>query len=238
MGKIVIDDINFGSIPKEKIKSIPDKVSYIELIEKILNCEIDTDNTTFSIISNEADDNIYYFDNNIYYISADGNTGGLFNTLYNDKDIDKVVFKVNYNTSIDDVKKVIANSYKAQAKQNIINMLEEYYMDLDMEIDNCQGAMDNLEEAFEELNIIKELVKHLDGDIDAHKSELLNKWYNKHTDKNKIVPATDKDEDIIKYPVNKVLYWENKEEFDDIKSMFKDVYDNINKIGKVLKNLK
>lgn len=65
------------------------------------------------------------------------------------------------------------------AKQKIIKELEEQYMDLEMEIDNCQGCMGGLDEAFEKLNIYKDLVKYLGGDIEAHKQELVDEWFKK-----------------------------------------------------------
>lgn len=68
---------------------------------------------------------------------------------------------------------------KYTAKQKVIQELEEQFMDLEMEIDNCQGCMNGLDEAFEILNIYKELVKYLGGDIDAHKQELVDEWFKK-----------------------------------------------------------
>lgn len=65
------------------------------------------------------------------------------------------------------------------AKQKMIKELETQYMDLEMEIDNCQGCMSGLDEAFETLAILKDLVKYLGGDIEAHKQELVDEWFKK-----------------------------------------------------------
>lgn len=63
------------------------------------------------------------------------------------------------------------------ATQKVIDMIETMYMDLNMEIDNCQGCMDGLDEAFAELAIYKDIVKFLGGNIENHIQELTNKWY-------------------------------------------------------------
>lgn len=63
------------------------------------------------------------------------------------------------------------------ATQKVIDMIETMYMDLNMEIDNCQGCMDGLDEAFAELAIYKDIVKFLGGNIENHIQELTNKWF-------------------------------------------------------------
>jgi len=79
-----------------------------------------------------------------------------------------------------------------RARRNVVKMLESKYMDLEMEIDSCQGAMSGLNEAFQELEIYKMLVRALSGNIDAHKSELVNEWFCRHSEtyekQNKIKP--------------------------------------------------
>lgn len=95
-------------------------------------------------------------------------------------------------------------SPKYLAKQNIIKELEEKYMDLNMEIDNCQGCMDGLEEAFEELALYKDLVKYLGGDIDAHIQELTDNWFKKAKaqQKEKELEQQKEDEVIKKLPLD------------------------------------
>lgn len=69
------------------------------------------------------------------------------------------------------------NTPKYIATQKVIDMIETMYMDLNMEIDNCQGCMDGLDEAFAELAIYKDIVKFLGGNIENHIQELTNKWF-------------------------------------------------------------
>lgn len=71
----------------------------------------------------------------------------------------------------------IEETPKYIATQEVIDMIETLYMDLDMEIDNCQGSMDGLDIAFEKLHIYKNIVKFLGGDIENHIDELTAKWF-------------------------------------------------------------
>lgn len=91
-----------------------------------------------------------------------------------------------------------------KAKDEVIKMLEERYMDLDMEIDACQGAMEGLNQAFEELDIYKKLVKYLGGDIDAHIQELTDNWFKKASEerKKREDEKAKKDAVIKKLPLN------------------------------------
>lgn len=68
-------------------------------------------------------------------------------------------------------------SVKARARERVIETLEMNYMDLEMEMDACQGCMENLDVAFKELDILKKLIRYLGGDIDAHKQEVVDKWW-------------------------------------------------------------
>ena len=56
-------------------------------------------------------------------------------------------------------------------------MIERKYIDLDMEIDCCQGCMSNLNQAFEELKIYSDIVKFLGGNIEGKRQELVDDWY-------------------------------------------------------------
>ena len=66
-----------------------------------------------------------------------------------------------------------------EARKTVLKEIEDLYMDLSMEIDNCQGCMDGLDEAFEELRIYKDLIRYLGGNIDKNHKEVLDRWYEK-----------------------------------------------------------
>lgn len=158
-----------------------------------------------------------------------------------------VVGGINFNTSDDDIYKIAmhliqqSNASKQQvskcrneATHNIIDFLEKYYMDLEMEIDNCQGAMDGLDIAFEELNILKELVKYLGGDIDAHKQELVDKWFKDAREKAEVEKQENERKDAIikryEFPMVKTLKWKDTQEYNDIRDILVDMSIKVNEI--------
>ena len=122
---------------------------------------------------------------------------------------------------------------KITAKNKIIDELEQNYIELSMEIDNCQGSMSNLDEALEMLNIYKELVKYLGGNVDEHLQELTDNWFKKTRleDENKAIEQKRKDEVIKKLPLDIVnLITVDK----NIMTTFIKQNDKINEICEIL----
>lgn len=134
-----------------------------------------------------------------------------------------------------------------RARKEVIDMLETKYMDLEMEIDNCQGAMGDLNQAFEELDIYKKLVKYLGGDIEAHKQELTDKWFKdvKLAREKEEKEKVEQDAIIKKLPLNmmklielKVSGMNSAKSADIIIDQFTEIQEKINEICDVLINLK
>lgn len=76
---------------------------------------------------------------------------------------------------------------------------EDRWMDLNISIDNCQGCMDGLDEAFDELKLLKQIVAFLCGDIDRDYELILNKAYNRYKEaEKKKQEETAKKDEIIK----------------------------------------
>ena len=122
---------------------------------------------------------------------------------------------------------------KITAKNKIIDELEQNYIELSMEIDNCQGSMSNLDEALEMLNIYKELVKYLGGNVDEHLQELTDNWFKKTRleNENKAIEQKRKDEVIKKLPLDIVnLITVDK----NIMTTFIKQNDKINEICEIL----
>lgn len=67
------------------------------------------------------------------------------------------------------------------AMKNVIKYLENQYMDLEMSIDNCQGCMDGLEDAFEELAIYKSILASLGVDLNNKETmqRITDEWFAK-----------------------------------------------------------
>ena len=71
---------------------------------------------------------------------------------------------------------------RSRAEKQVIKELENLYMDLDMEIDCCQGCMEGLDDAFEELHIYGKILKDQFGvDIkdDATRQRMVDEWFAK-----------------------------------------------------------
>lgn len=71
----------------------------------------------------------------------------------------------------------IIKKVSKEARDSILTQLEDQYIDLNMEIDACQGCMEGLDEAFDELLIYKELIKFLGGNIERNYKKVLDRWY-------------------------------------------------------------
>lgn len=160
----------------EKIDKTNTKISYIELLKQIKTNTIDKDNYIF--IDNKSQTWIWSNDiNGFEHRETNGNFCGddwitYLTDEYDELDLIDLVFTLVPKTKIEDTPKYIAI-------QETINLIEDLYMDLEMEIDNCQGCMDGLDIEFERLKIYKDIVKFLGGDIDKHKQELTDKWFEK-----------------------------------------------------------
>lgn len=132
-----------------------------------------------------------------------------------------------------------------RARKKVIDMLETKYMDLEMEMDACQGAMGGLNQAFEELAIYKKLVKYLGGDIEAHRQELTDKWFKKASDaqKQREEEQAKKDAVIKKLPLNLMQLIDLKtcsqtKAGEILINQFIEIQEKINEICDILINLK
>ena len=234
-----LDDLKIDPVKKTiKAKIIfdrPDgKISYYDLLKKIKNDEIDP--FSFLYIDNHNGD---------WFWAADVNDFEHIDKSYGFMDDGYKVFLTDKYDSLELLDLVFqlvpvtkeSETPKYKATQSVIDMLETKFMDLNMEIDNCQGCMDGLDEAFAELNIYKELVKFLGGNIDAHIDELTEKWFKKVEAENKLK----KDEQAMKDKVIKVLPF-NILSLMNVDDTIRDVLwkqnDKINEICRVLQENK
>ena len=64
-----------------------------------------------------------------------------------------------------------------KAKNNVTKVIEKLYMDLNMEIDNCQGCMDDLDVAFKELSIYSEILQKICNiDVEKDHGRMYTEW--------------------------------------------------------------
>ena len=200
------DDIELNPI-KQTIKGTlfvekPDgRVPYVLLLKRIKDKELDPnkyifldDSNTSWVWSNDCEaleslEKDYYF--------GDTKSSRYLTEEYDDLDlIDLCMLLIPKEEEKD--------TALYSAKQKIIKELEEQYIELSMEIDNCQGCMNNIDEAFAQLQLYKDLVKYLGGDIDTHLQELTDDWFKRakaRDDRNK-EEQKKKDEVIKKLPLD------------------------------------
>lgn len=131
----------------------------------------------------------------------------------------------------------IEETPKYIATQEVIDMIETLYMDLDMEIDNCQGCMESLDEAFEKLRIYKNIVKFLGGDIENHIQELTDKWFeNAHKRSEKEKQEQEKRDKVIqKLSINVLDFFDLDE---PLRNILWKYSDKINEICDILIEMK
>lgn len=188
-----------NKVDKEEIDKTNTKISYIELLKQIKNNTIDKDNYIF--IDNKSQTWVWSNDiKGFEHREPNGNFCGddwitYLTDEYDELDLIDLNFTILPKTKVEDTPKYIAT-------QETINLIEDLYMDLEMEIDNCQGCMNGLDTEFERLHIYKDIVKFLGGDIDKHKQELTDKWFEKARlrDEKEEKEQKEKDEIIKKLP--------------------------------------
>ena len=123
-------------------------------------------------------------------------------------------------------------------KQDLIKELMLKYIDLDIELDSCQGCTDNLQSKFNELNFYKSQIENLGGNFEKLKKEMYSKRYNElikqQKEEERIVKEKDK---IIKYLTLNLLSKDNLSILDnEMLPIIFDIQGKINEICDILRN--
>lgn len=155
------------------------KMNYYDLMKKIVNKEIDTENLRIGIISKTTGDEHYFYyddEDGNFYIKHSMGTEFLLDG-YDDLSLAKleVIVYEDYNEENES-----QDLDYIRAKQQVIKELEKLYINLDQEINCCQGCMEGLDSAFKELNIYSDLLNQLseqDNYIEVNQSRLIDEWY-------------------------------------------------------------
>lgn len=157
--------------------------TYHELEEMLRNGMIENNVDTFRGIDFFGNNDFYYYSDGELmklYENADINNGEPVRVLdiYSGADLLKITF-----TPINIVASQLNNcTYDSAYNRALSNVKEDFgkqYVKLLLEVEGSQGAMNDLDVAFEELNIIENVLQGLGMDIrdaDTYKT-LLNKVY-------------------------------------------------------------
>lgn len=125
-----------------------------------------------------------------------------------------------------------------QAKDKLREELEFKYMNLDMEIDNCQGCMEGLDEAFAELRVLGDVIKYLGGDVERDHKKIYENWSKTISEQNKKEKEIKKEkDDIIKtipIPLIRLSMMEEKDA--ELSKFLLDVGYKINEICNMYRN--
>lgn len=129
---------------------------------------------------------------------------------------------------------------KAQSKQikpskalkTVIKYLENQYMDLEMSIDNCQGCMEGLDDAFEELAIYKSILASMGIDLNdkATSQRITDEWFAKRKHEEEIEKS--KMNDLFKHVDSSIDLLISHNPKDKI------LFDVVHKVNMILNYLK
>ena len=216
------------------------KYSYHELNEMSLNGKIKDNVDVFDGIDANGNHGFYYFDNGNFMMletnEIDNNTEPKY-VLNHCSGVD--LLKIEFSPvpiTVDELhrgKDYIHN----KAVHNVAEDFSKQYMDLLMEVDNCQGAMNDLDVAMEELEILGDTLKTFGVNVNDEETinAMTDEWYAKekeHQIDEKII--NDKKDSIIKlldYPIEKIVQFNNSDA--RIKTLLDLVLENRDKINEV-----
>lgn len=173
-----IEDIKLNIIKKVIPATITihkaenDFINYFDFLKKIASKELDTKD--LNVI--DEDDHKWHFNEEANSFLNDDND--YLSDYYNDIDLVNLKLKI--------IPKEESTQFSSsEARNKVIKYLENQYMDLDMEIDNCQGCMDGLDEAFEELSIYKDLLSKFGINVEKERQRLTDEWFTKRREEEK-----------------------------------------------------
>lgn len=126
---------------------------------------------------------------------------------------------------------------KTEAIQAVIKMLEMKYMDLDMEIDACQGCMEDLDKAFHILQIYQDLIKFLGGDLEKDKAKITDEWFKQRREEDEAKQREKDKRDSISKDIHlKMLSLAHSDKA--VVDALRTVYEKVNYINDLIIELK
>lgn len=129
------------------------------------------------------------------------------------------------------------DEYKTEAIQDVIKMLEMKYMDLDMEIDACQGCMEDLDKAFHILQIYQDLIKFLGGDLEKDKAKITDEWFKQRREEDEAKQREKDKRDSISKDIHlKMLSLAHSDKA--VVDALRTVYEKVNYINDLIIELK
>lgn len=162
-------------------------ILFTDLLKKIKNNEIITTNLKI-----EDSLGVKWIYNNIANQFTNQNDRLL--SYYNDLELLFLYVKIL-------PKDIKTNIAEEKAIKEIILELEDMYENIDQYLDSCQGCTDNLDVYFAKLNLYKNIVEYIGGDIDKDKQAMVDRFWKKALEEQKIEQDIDKRKDAIIKPI-------------------------------------
>lgn len=166
-----IDDLikpNFKSVnATTKIDNNTNKMTYFELLTKMSKNEIDFKDMKIK----DSNGIVWSYDNDGNFIRECNFGIEFLCEHYNDLEFPSLVVEILPDEP--------ETTLKKEALKKVLSKIESLYMDLNMTIDNCQGCMDNLDLAFVELDVYRDIIEYLGGNVKANYERMVNEWFAK-----------------------------------------------------------
>lgn len=199
-----------------------EKMYYVELIRKLKEEEINPDNFTFKKCG--EDNSTYFYDKEIHDLYYKNNMGKLYlSDEYSPVELFSIVMVVTKNSE-----KILT-----EGERLVLKDLEKIYTELDHEIDCCQGCMEGLDDAFEQLNVLSDLMSYVSGNgnyVKENESRMIDELYARFKEQKE---EEENRKNVLFEPVKsgmEFLMSENKKD--------KVVWNLIQKVNDILRYLK
>lgn len=225
---------NWDNILKGK-----EEVNLIELIQAIDKKEISSDIG----IEDEKGEHWKWDTEDGNFIQTIQMTGGTNFLSENLNDIELINYKVRVIYYNDKNNKDIDYN---KALDIIVEEIEDKWIDLEMELDACQGCTENLDVKFKQINIYKNILKFLTNKNPENKrQEIIDRFYKRRKlEEIKLKEEKERKDNILKRTEFPILEWydikydkqENRNEL--IQQLFIKLFDKTNEIVEIIRSNK
>lgn len=218
---------NVTEYPTQISKS---QIKYIDLLQGIKDKTINTKNL---VIQDKNKEKWYYDEMEGHFYQKINGFKSLFLTDLDDCELLDIYVDILYEPDKKQINTVNDNlkDINEIAITNIKQLLEDLYIDLDQDIDACQGCTEDLDIKLDKLKVYSYLINILGGDVTKNQKEMLDRWY-KHKKEKQLLDNNVLQSKYIKIPF-KILTSKSVKD-----KLLVDIVDNINDIKKyILKNL-
>lgn len=172
-------------------------MKYIEFCEQLVSNKIKlTDDLGIEVTNKKGNTILYKWDKEyMEFIRIEDNEVYKLNTEYNQLELLELEIKPISLKSVEDAS---AKNTLNKAKAIVIEELETMYVELELDLDACQGCTTDLDVKFSQLTLYSTLVKFLGGDLDKDKQRIIDKVYKNNKEPKKELQNNEELEQSLK----------------------------------------